>query len=60
MRAGVNRDLVFAEKVTGTKRDGCEKLDLLLKIADAGDRLMTQSEHERRCVGTSANPKLLT
>ena len=39
-RAGVNRDLIFAEKVTGTKRDGREKLDLLLKIADKGDTII--------------------
>jgi DNA invertase Pin-like site-specific DNA recombinase len=35
--AGVHRDLIFAEKVTGTKREGRDKLDLLLKIADQGD-----------------------
>lgn len=39
-RAGVNPDLIFAEKVTGTKRDGREKLDLLLKIADKGDTIV--------------------
>ena len=38
--AGVNSDLIFSEKVTGTKRDGREKLDLLLKIADKGDTLV--------------------
>ena len=38
--AGVNPDLIFAEKVTGTKRDGREKLDLLLKIADKGDTVI--------------------
>ena len=37
---GVNRDLIFAEKVTGTKRDGRERLDLLLKIADKGDTII--------------------
>ena len=40
MGAGVHADLVFAEKVTGTKRDGREKLDLLLKIADKGDTIV--------------------
>ena len=38
--AGVNPDLVFAEKVTGTKRDGREKLDLLLKLSDRGDTII--------------------
>jgi DNA invertase Pin-like site-specific DNA recombinase len=38
--AGVNPDLIFSEKVTGTKRDGREKLDLLLKIADKGDTVI--------------------
>ena len=38
--AGVNPDLIFSEKVTGTKRDGREKLDLLLKIADKGDTII--------------------
>lgn len=37
--AGVNADLIFSEKVTGTKRDGREKLDLLLKFADKGDSI---------------------
>ena len=39
-RAGVNRDLILAEKMTGTKRDGREKLDLLLKLADKGDTVI--------------------
>jgi DNA invertase Pin-like site-specific DNA recombinase len=38
--ADVNPDLIFSEKVTGTKRDGREKLDLLLKIADQGDTIV--------------------
>ena len=38
--ADVNPDLIFSEKVTGTKRDGREKLDLLLKIADQGDTII--------------------
>ena len=38
--AGVNPDLIFSEKVTGSKRDGREKLDLLLKIADKGDTII--------------------
>jgi len=38
--AGVNQDLIFSEKVTGTKRDGREKLDLILKIADKGDTII--------------------
>ena len=36
----MNPDLIFSEKVTGTKRDGREKLDLLLKIADKGDTVI--------------------
>ncbi len=40
IKAGVNPDLIFAEKVTGTRRDGREKLDLLLKFADQGDTII--------------------
>jgi DNA invertase Pin-like site-specific DNA recombinase len=40
VRAGVNPDLIFAEKATGTKREGREKLDLLLKFADKGDAIV--------------------
>ena len=39
-QAGVNRDLIFAEKATGTKRDGRAQLDLLLKFADQGDTIV--------------------
>ena len=38
--AGVNPDLIFAEKVSGTKREGRERLHLLLKIAEAGDTIV--------------------
>lgn len=38
--AGVNPDLIFAEKITGTKRDGREKLDLLLKFVEKGDAIV--------------------
>jgi DNA invertase Pin-like site-specific DNA recombinase len=38
-RAGINPDLIFDEKATGTKRDGREKLDLLLRFADKGDTI---------------------
>ena len=40
VKAGVNPDLIFAEKISGTKRLGREKLELLLKIADRGDILI--------------------
>ena len=40
IKAGVNPDLIFAEKVTGTRREGREKLDLLLKFADQGDTII--------------------
>ena len=39
-KAGVNPDLIFAEKVTGTQRDGREKLDLLLRFTDQGDTII--------------------
>ena len=38
--AGVSPDLIFAEKMTGTKREGREKLDLLLKLTDNGDMIV--------------------
>ena len=40
IKAGVNPDLIFAEKVTGTQREGREKLDLLLRFADHGDTII--------------------
>ena len=40
IKAGVHPDLIFAEKVTGTRREGREKLDLLLKFADRGDTII--------------------
>ena len=40
IKAGVNPDLIFAEKVTWTLREGREKLDLLLKFADRGDTII--------------------
>lgn len=39
-KAGVKPDLIFAEKMTGTKRDGREKLGLLLGLADEGDTII--------------------
>ena len=39
-KAGVNPDLIFAEKVTGTQREGREKLDLLLRFTDHGDTII--------------------
>lgn len=38
--AGVNPDLIFSEKVSGSKRDGRQKLELLLKLADLGDTIV--------------------
>jgi DNA invertase Pin-like site-specific DNA recombinase len=38
--AGVKPDLIFKEKASGKSRDGREKLDLLLKIADKGDTIV--------------------
>ncbi len=38
--AGVNADLIFAEKMSGAKREGREKLDLLLKLTDNGDMIV--------------------
>jgi DNA invertase Pin-like site-specific DNA recombinase len=40
IKAGVNPDLIFAEKVTGTRREGRERLDLLLRFADCGDTII--------------------
>ena len=37
---GVKTDLIFKEKASGTKRDGREKLDTLLKFADKGDTIV--------------------
>jgi DNA invertase Pin-like site-specific DNA recombinase len=38
--AGVKPDLIIKEKASGTKRDGRDKLDLLLKLADKGDTIV--------------------
>ena len=38
--AGVKPDLIIKEKASGTKRDGRNKLDLLLKLADKGDTIV--------------------
>lgn len=40
VRTGVHPDLVFDEKATGAKRQGREKLDFLLKVADTGDTIV--------------------
>ncbi|MEZ5842777.1 MAG: recombinase family protein [Hyphomicrobiaceae bacterium] len=40
IKAGVKPDLIFAEKVAGTQRDGREKLALLLGLADEGDTIV--------------------
>lgn len=40
LNAGVHPDLVFAEKVSGTKRDGREQLDLLLRMVQSGDGIV--------------------
>ena len=42
---GVMPDLIFKEKASGTKRDGREKLDLLLKIADMDDGIGLNPVH---------------
>ena len=38
--AGVKSDLIFKEKASGKLRDGRDKLDLLLKLADKGDTIV--------------------
>ena len=38
--AGVKPKLIIKEKASGTKRDGRDKLDLLLKLADKGDTIL--------------------
>ena len=38
--AGVKPDLIIKEKASGTKRDGRDKLDLVLKLADKGDTIV--------------------
>ena len=38
--AGVKPDLIIKEKASGAKRDGRDKLDLLLKLADKGDTIL--------------------
>jgi DNA invertase Pin-like site-specific DNA recombinase len=40
MKAGVKKDLIFAEKISGTKREGREKLAMLLGLADEGDTIV--------------------
>jgi len=38
--AGVKPDLIIKEKASGTRRDGRDKLDTLLKFADRGDTIV--------------------
>jgi len=40
MKAGVKKDLIFAEKISGNKREGREKLAMLLGLADEGDTIV--------------------